>query len=333
MKKGVKKGLIIAGISVGGIIALLLLTVIVIIAFEPYFYGDFFGNARQEFMLPGISDDFVQQGITYSDGEFLSCGYMSGEKRPSRVYITDHESGASRYVGLKDENGAEYYGHAGGLAAYGDKLLVCDSEGGSGILVFDIAEVKNADGGFVTAKGAFPVDCNASFCYVEGDILYVGEFYREQNYKTNASHHLTTPAGGKHHALIFGYPLSPSEPLALASAVPVLAYSVTDLAQGMCITPGGRIVISTSYALANSHNYIYKKPAEEPGGDFDLNGAKIPLWYLDSAALDDDIVLPPMSEELVCVDGRVYVIGEAASNKYFFGKLLRAKYVWSYPAT
>lgn len=329
MKKGVKKGLIIVGGTLGGIVALLLLAVIIIIAFEPYFYGGFFGNARQEFMLPGISDDFVQQGITYSDGEFLSCGYMSGDKRPSRVYITN-ASGESRFVELKDESGDDYYGHAGGLAAYGDKLFVCDSEGGSGMLVYDIAEVKGAEGGSVTAKGAFAVDCNASFCYVEGDILYVGEFYREQNYKTSESHHMTTPSGDKHHSLILGYELSPTSSLGLASAVPISAYSITDLAQGMCITPSGRIVISTSYALANSHNYVYKKPTETADSTFELDGASIPLWYLDTTALDDDIVLPPMSEELVCVDGRVYVIGEAASNKYFFGKLLRAKYVWSY---
>lgn len=331
MKKRLKKGLIIAGVGVGGLIALVLLAVIVIIAFEPYFYGGFFGSARQEFLLPGIGDDFVQQGITYSDGEFLSCGYMSGTKRPSRVYITDHESGASRFVELKDADGNDFYGHADGLAAYGDKLFVCDSEGRGGMLVYDINEVKSAEGGAVTAKGAFPVDANASFCYVDGNVLLVGEFYRAANYKTDATHHLTTPAGDAHHALVFGYELSPTAPLGLAASAPVLAYSVPDLAQGMCVTDSGRIVISTSYALANSHNYVYNKPAADAEGEFDLNGVKVPLWYLDSAALAEDIVLPPMSEELVNVDGRIYVMGEAASNKYFFGKLLRAKYVWSYP--
>lgn len=37
-----------------------------------------------------------------------------------------------------------------------------------------------------------------------------------------------------------------------------------------------------------------------------------------------------MCEELVFADGRVYSIGESASDKYIFGRLLRAKFVWSY---
>lgn len=39
-----------------------------------------------------------------------------------------------------------------------------------------------------------------------------------------------------------------------------------------------------------------------------------------------------MSEEIVFVDGRIYVMNESACNKYLFGKLLRAKYIWSYAA-
>lgn len=71
---------------------------------------------------------------------------------------------------------------------------------------------------------------------------------------------------------------------------------------------------------------------EKAEASFLLDGREIPLWYLDSNDLTKDVKLPPMSEEIVFVDGRIYVMNESACNKYLFGKLLRAKYIWSYAA-
>ena len=109
-------------------------------------------------------------------------------------------------------------------------------------------------------------------------------------------------------------------------------YSICDTVQGMCITDGGQIVLSTSFALMTSHHYYYDLPQGEAEGEFSLDGREIPLWYLDSNDLTKDVKLPPMSEEIVFVDGRIYVMNESACNKYLFGKLLRAKYIWSYAA-
>ena len=61
------------------------------------------------------------------------------------------------------------------------------------------------------------------------------------------------------------------------------------------------------------------------------DGTEMPIYFLDSASCYADIVAPCMSEELVVRDGRVYVMSEAACNKYFFGKLLGAHRLYSYP--
>lgn len=331
MKKGLKKGLIIFGISIGGIVALALIAVLAVIIMEPLIYADYYSTARKEFPLPGKSDGFVQQGITETDGVFLSCGYMV-DGSASRIYITRRaEDDRTSFVRLLGDDGEPYLGHAGGLSAYAERYVyVCDSEQRR-ILVYDASDVLGAENGAEIAPvGDFGVHTNASFCYVADDTLYVGEFYREANYPTDEAHHMTTPAGDEHHSLVVCYALSASGELGLADgSTPVRAYSVTDLAQGMCVTDDGRIIVSTSYAIANSHNYIYDESAAA-SATVKVGETTVPLIYLDSDALVRDVVLPPMCEELVYVDGRVYSIGESASDKYFFGKLLRAGFVWSY---
>lgn len=319
------------GIVLGSLVALIIIAVIVIIAIEPLVYADYYSTARKEFPLPGKSDGFVQQGITETDGVFLSCGYMV-DGSASRIYITRRaEDDRTSFVRLLGNDGEPYLGHAGGLSAYAERYVyVCDSEQRR-ILVYDASDVLGAENGAEIAPvGDFGVHTNASFCYVADDTLYVGEFYREANYPTDEAHHMTTPAGDEHHSLVVCYALSASGELGLADgSTPVRAYSVTDLAQGMCVTDDGRIIVSTSYAIANSHNYIYDESAAA-SATVKVGETTVPLIYLDSDALVRDVVLPPMCEELVYVDGRVYSIGESASDKYIFGKLLRARFVWSY---
>jgi hypothetical protein len=63
-------------------------------------------------------------------------------------------------------------------------------------------------------------------------------------------------------------------------------------------------------------------------------GTTVPLIYLDNATLTDTLTFPPMSEELLYLDGRVYILCESACNKYFYGKFIGGDLVYSYaPAT
>lgn len=84
----------------------------------------------------------------------------------------------------------------------------------------------------------------------------------------------------------------------------------------MCFD-GGSVYLSTSYGLAFSHIYVYDASALAPQGEL----AGVPLYALDSASLTADRKLPPMSEEIEILDGRLYAMCESASQKYFFGKL------------
>lgn len=324
MKKGIKILLIV-------IISLAALVALIIGGYNAYLriaFRDFYSAAEAHGNVPGIADGFIHQGISYlpDSGEFIACGYMK-DGSASRIYIFN-ESG-ERYVTLNGEDGKPTDTHTGGLSYWAGFVFLTD---GDRILVYDLSSIqsKSKESGSVTPVAAFDVNLKASFCYVEGNDLYVGEFYREQNYKTDSSHHLTTPSGDKHHALMVTFDLESMIVDGFTEIVPKAAYSIPDLAQGVCITDSGRICISTSYAVAPSHILVYSAVTEDEQKDtFEFAGKLLPLTYLDSKRLESDIKFFPMSEELVNLDGRVYIMNESASAKYIFGKLIGGNKLYS----
>ena len=80
--------------------------------------------------------------------------------------------------------------------------------------------------------------------------------------------------------------------------------------------------------MAFSHLYEYDLSKSATGGKVTLMGAELPLYSLDNGSLTADYKIAPMSEEIVLVDGKTYVMCESASDKYKFGKFTGAK--WCY---
>ena len=44
----------------------------------------------------------------------------------------------------------------------------------------------------------------------------------------------------------------------------------------------------------------------------------------------DTIQAPPMAEELVYLDGKIYIMNESACNKYIFGKFTYGYHVYAF---
>lgn len=329
-----KKAICVILTVLAGILALVLL---VIVGFNIYLRAssaDFYSKALTHGKVPGISDGFIHQGISYvsQDEIFISCGYMN-DGTPSRIYLFDGKN--EKYVTLNDLSGEPSMTHAGGLTYWSDIVFLTN---GKGILVYSWDDIKASaeNCASVDPSSSFDVGFNAAFCYADGNDLYVGEFYREENYPTDISHHMTTPSGDIHHALMARYDLEEMFENGFEKAVPTMIYSVPDLAQGMCLTPSGRICISTSYAVALSHIFVYDVSGIDQGSmttakasEIDFISADTPLVFLDSSTLSEDVRLFPMSEELVLVGGRVYIMNESASSKYIFGKLTGGSRLYS----
>lgn len=317
-----KKLVKIVGITLGVLVVLL----VGIRVGERIIYAPFYGNAEKEFSIPGLGDNYVPQGLDYlSDKDhFLSCGYMS-DGTASRVYLID-ESRKATYAELREEDGSDHLGHTGGIAHTGSYIYITDDDGLDVFRLDDLLSGKDE----LVKVGAVKTYNDPAWCTVHGDYILVGAFYRAEDYETLEEHRMDTPAGDHNTSLVTVFRLDESQPLGI-DPTPVAALSTPDQVQGLCVTDTDEVALSTSWGFATSYIRLYDAEKITATADtFTVNGVTVPLYYLDSGSLTRTVEAPPMSEELVCLDGRLYILNESACNKYIFGKLLSALDLYSY---
>jgi len=270
-------------------------------------YRDYYAAKSTLCRNPGLGDGFVCQGIAAADADerILVSGYMK-DKQASRVYVTTLQS-ESYYVTLHCD-GEPYTGHAGGIAVSGDMAYIAN---GSKIYTFPLRDVLTAEnGGSVNIGQGVPVNNKASFLYTDDEYLYVGSFMDESTEKVDG--HIFETGEGTHSAICSVYPVDDL-------SAPVRIYSIRDKVQGICFTPDGKIVLSTSYGLASSGYYIYDRDAAVDSG-LTLDGA--PVYYLDKT--EREISGPAMAEGLDYFRGKIITLTESASDKYIYGKFFFA---------
>lgn len=269
-------------------------------------YSEYYSIEEALCTNPGLNDGFVCQGICISEENevVLVSGYMA-DKSNSRIYVTDLD-GNSYYVELTRE-GKSYTGHAGGIALTGNTVYI--SNGGK-LYVFPLTDVLEAKNGDVIDIGAgIKVNSSASFVFANEDYVYVGEF---NNPSEEQKEHIYETPNGTNHSIIERYSHGDLEN-------PDKIYSIRDYVQGVCFTPDGKIVFSTSYGLTSSNFYVYNESDAVDSGNV-LDGA--PVYYLGECIRQ--ISGPAMSEDLDWYDGKVITLYESASNKYIFGKFFFA---------
>lgn len=333
MPKGIKVAIIV------------LLSIIIVLSatvctyfFFPWHRG-FFNHADEEFAIPGLDTDFVPQGFTELKGynKYVISGYMN-DGSPSRFYVIDQETKAvDKYITLKIQDTKMYNGHAGGVASYGSLLWTVsyaeDLDKGI-VFCFDVSRVLAADNGeVVPIRDFFDPLNNADCVFVQDDMLWIGEFYRENSHETDEDHHKKTRTGDKHHALAYGYKISEKYNTGVINEeCPDKLLSIRDLCQGIDVTSDGKFVLSTSYSIPNSHLYYYNNVLEEePHATARVGLSEVPMWYLDDNALINSVEIPSMAEEIVIKNGRVYILFESACKKYRLVNRTRLKSVYSIP--
>ncbi len=321
MKKIIRRILFILAIVLGAILLLLA----GIRAGERIIYADFYEKAEKEFRIPGLGENYVPQGLDYipDTQSFISCGYMS-KGEASRVYLID-EDGKATYAELKETDGSDHTGHTGGVSHFDKYLYITDSDG------LDVFMLEDLTSGKAEMKkvGEVKTFNDPAWCYVYGNYILAGSFYRAESYETPTEHRLTTPAGDANTSMITVFKLDADQPFGV-DPTPVAAISAPDQVQGLCVTDTGEVAISTSWGFATSYIRLYNFQKITQEGTFEIGGTEVPLFYLDSASATRTIDAPPMSEEIVCLDGRLYILNESACNKYIFGKLMSANDLYSY---
>lgn len=271
-------------------------------------YPEFSAHARQEFLLPDLKEGFTPQGIASKDDKFLICGYM--KSGPSRIYVVDGEN--YEYFTLRVD-GEAYAGHCGGITTYNNFGYVV---GDKQIVVFDIDAAIALDNAMSLDAIAI-LDCpnGADFVNAQNGVLLIGEFYHKDKYPTKQSHHINS-ADGINPALTYAYNLDDSLSVGFDIDAPIYAISTTEKIQGACFDDSGRIILSQSWALADSHLYVYKPLSELSSTSMTIDDQVVEVYVLDSSNLIKDIVAPCMSEEVTLYGGRIFIMFENASSKY-----------------
>ncbi|MBO5480134.1 MAG: hypothetical protein J6A63_02970 [Clostridia bacterium] len=306
---------------------LLAVRVVDYVAFFP-----FYSNASAVCAMPGIHENYVPQGFDYDEewGKFLATGYMS-DKSESRVYVLD-KSGNATYTKLLKANGKKYTGHTGGIAHFGEYVYIT---GGDTIDVFSYTDVKN---GAKTTKllGTVPTFNDPAYCYIYNGYLFAGSYFYETD-DVEKQEHVTTPAGQKNTAIITVFKLDASKEFGIDPTIKAVI-STKDRAQGMCFTADGELVLSTSSGLSVSQLTVYDvsdlaKTVGDPDNEFtagEQDVFSLPWYYLEDNDIQQVISAPPMSEEVVYLDGKLYVMNESACNKYIFGKFTTGLWLYAY---
>ena len=309
-KNKTKRRLIGCGVALFLLIALFVFLIV-------WFFGASYQSMklfREEERIPYLKNGISPQGLCAvpqnEEGYTLAMsGYMTNGS-PSRICLMGE--GKAKYVTLT-QDGEAVTTHFGGITASANYFLVASGTQMVRVSVSAILEAE--DGASIEAYDWFETDINAAYCYFdyETDKLYVGEFYRAGNYKTQESHHITVN-GETNYAFIYEYDGDEGCAGGVANQTPAKAYSVRGLVQGVAFTKD-YIYLSTSYGLADSHLSIYSADIPQ-SGTAQVNRAEVPLYRLDSSVLQRKITLPCMSEEIFIKDGRLYILFESLCNKY-----------------
>lgn len=301
-------------ILVGFVLALILLGLLGLNLFKFGYYHEYFSLLSKEAKNPGLSENFVPQGITHCDNLFVTVGYMSDNSN-SRIYTVDYLTGEVNYFPLISD-GRSFMGHTGGIQ-YSNGYLYLANEGNS-LYKFTAASVYQKNGTKIEIGSPIKLNSNTSFVFGKDDYLYVGEFFKDPEYPclNEISYN-----GKTHYAIVEKYDISDlSKPLAV--------YSIPELVQGFCVKSDGTIILSTSWSVNSSKLYVYE-PEKIVKTGTTYNGAEV--YFLTEPS--KTIKAPAMSEDLDIItiqnQEKVITMFESACNKYIFGKLFFANYIAS----
>ena len=292
---------------------------------------DFYANSVPCMTVPGLSKGFIPQGIAFDRNAqaFFVSGYMDNGKQSPIYVLKEGDSVPGKRIDLLTEDGSKFKGHAGGVSVYDGSLYVAGSTQACVYAFSPETLLEAADGGSVKADARIGLRTEddfirASFTSVDGSYLYVGEFHRGFIFYTHSSH-LVEQDGIRQKAYLAGF-----RPDGNGQMVPVCVYSIPDDVQGACFTED-HVFLSQSHGFLPSVILSYSLSGLEQAGTKRVLGKEVPLFVLSERNALKVTKVPPMSEEIVAVDGKMYILFESASNRYLVGKRLGLDRVYAAP--
>lgn len=293
-------------------------------------YASFNKLADPSYLIPALNQYFVPQGMDVWDdmGWLMISGYFTESAYSSCSVLLAIDMKTGEYIGeyyLKNADGSNHTGHAGGVAITSKNLFISNS---SKLYRIPLDDIKAANGiGDIKIVDEIKVPVRASFCNYSGGILWVGDFYESKSYQTDKFRHMKNRDGSMYYAWCVGYKLTdeteneiaPSSNLSsFEYATPDIILSIREKVQGFTVVSDSYIALSCSYGRKNdSYIHLYKNILNtEAHSSYTLNGKEIPLWYLDSKTGCTSYKCMPMSEGIASYDGKLFILYESGADKY-----------------
>ncbi|MEE1504710.1 MAG: hypothetical protein UGF89_10770, partial [Acutalibacteraceae bacterium] len=140
-------------------------------------YKDFFKEFKSDFIIPGLFEGIIPQGICYIGDldAYAVSGYYEEGLYPSMLMLVDAQTGKfTKAFPLQNVDGKDYSGHAGGLTASEDYFYLT-SESTCYICKIDsLKELKNGEA--LKFQSNFKLNTFGSFACFNDGVLWTGDF-------------------------------------------------------------------------------------------------------------------------------------------------------------
>ena len=284
--------------------------------------GDYYLHSEEAFAIPALAEGFVPQGLAYekeSDSFFVS-GYMD-RRKASPVFVIDRKTAeVKKRAELLIPDGETYRGHAGGVSVLDGYAYIAGSMD-THLFATPIAELVRTDHAektVLSTKIALESEedyVRASFTSSDENTLYVGEFHRWPVFFTHRSHR-ADHGTMRQRAYLFGFRFNEHW-----EADPVCVFSIPNTIQGAGFADG-YVILSQSHGLFPGTALAYSLQDLVCKEHRSVFGKEVPLYVLSEENCVKKTPLPPLPEEITMVDGKVYILFEAATNRYRIGRYM-----------
>lgn len=298
-------------------------------------YRSFLKMAEKKFVVPGLSESFVPQGIAFCESmnSFMLSGYAD-DGGAAYIITVDYNSG--RINGdykILNTDGTDFTGHSGGIAVYGRYVYVAD-----GYFLYYISTQKFTSGtNEIEIDGIIRLPCAASFISIYDGYLWAGNFYH-RSFAKNYDVSLYDKYNRVYRSIILGYRFNSEYEGAIrldddkieSTAVPYVALCAPSEVQGIAFLSNGDVHLSTSYGrTVMSMQRLYDYPLKHKCDRVvKIGGRDLPVWFLNDDLLKRAITTFPMSEGVVHRDGKIYIVFESGAKKYRSNALDPTDCVW-----
>ncbi len=289
-------------------------------------YGTFFNNFSERFIVPGLYEGIIPQGICFDEttGYMLITGYYEDGIYPSMLMCVDQKTG--NFISahpLSNTEGEAYYGHAGGIASSQNTVYITTDGECYTFSSSVLKETKNNEE--IRFTGKFKINTLGSFACISNNVLWTGDFIESDDKEREKVTNVTTLNNGEtFYAYCEGYILEDGLP-AIKNInsegngyIPDYYLAIPEQVQGMAFTKTDKIIFSTSYGRKNdSKIYIFDDVLiSEKVGTIKVDDKNVDLFACDNESLIKEITAPPMAEGLAIHYDGIYMIFESGAEKY-----------------